>query len=218
MMIDDAPNPDVGDPTARVQALLDIAERRDPLRRDVRDVAGPEEGLAAEEDVVVVFVPAHACAGAEGRGDAGFGPQRSERELEGARQVDGAVGIGEAVGLLGGEGESAVVGDGHVAAHGLAVQPFADRTDVGAGAVGELVGGERAVSEGAVEAEPVPDDDAACRGRRAEVGDEPFEEGVQGVGVDAHRGRLTPGPCRRRPSGRAACGPSSPCRRRSGGR
>ena len=51
-------------------------QRRDPGRDQVGDVAGPEELLAPDEDVLVVLVPAQPGAGAERLGDPRLGPQR----------------------------------------------------------------------------------------------------------------------------------------------
>ena len=69
-----------------------------------RVVVGPEEPLAALEDVVVVLVPAEALAAAEALLDLRDRVERSERQLERAGEVGDAVRIGQRERLLGGSG------------------------------------------------------------------------------------------------------------------
>jgi hypothetical protein len=73
---------EVGHARTGLELGLDALERRDPLRDDVGDVARPEEPLGALEEVVVVFVPAEALAGAEALGDVGLILDERARELE----------------------------------------------------------------------------------------------------------------------------------------
>jgi prophage antirepressor-like protein len=63
------PAADVGDRAAVLELRDDAVKRRQPGRHQVRVVAGPEEPLAALEDVVRVLVPADAAAGARRLGD-----------------------------------------------------------------------------------------------------------------------------------------------------
>ncbi len=65
------PAADVGHPGPGPQLLLDPVERRNPLRREVRPVARPEEPLRALEQAGVVLAPRHAAAAPEGVGDLG---------------------------------------------------------------------------------------------------------------------------------------------------
>ena len=121
------PAADVGDQRAGPQLLLDPVERGDPGRHQVRRVPGPEEPLAAVEDVRVLLVPAHAGAGAERLLDPRLGPQRAERELERAGQEDRPVRVGQREGLL--VGQRVAVGARvvlDVAAGGLPAQPLGD--------------------------------------------------------------------------------------------
>ena len=156
---------------------------------EVRGVAGAEQQLAAEEHVVVVLVPAHPGTGAERLGDPRLGAQRAEGEHEGARQVEGALGVGEGERLLGGEVERAgrrVVLD--VAACGLPA-PATPRRNGGRCRCGRRARrGWPALRERRVEPEAVPDDDTARGGRRPEVADHAPEQGVEPVGVHLRRG------------------------------
>ena len=177
---------DVGDPPARGQPLLDAVERRDPRLDDVGAVAGLEEALAAGEHVVVVLAPAEAGAGDEGLGDVLAGIRGSERELEAARHEGGAAGVGEHQRLL--DRHRVAVAGGVVvdpAAGGLGAEPFADVALRGAGALGELGGGQRAAGgELAIEAEAVADHDQRGVDRGAELDDGLAEKRVQALLVD----------------------------------
>ena len=128
------PAADVGDGGAGPQLVFHAVERRDPGRDQVGDVAGPEELLAAGEDVLVLLVPAQAGAGAERLGDPRLGPQRAEGQHERAGRVDAAVRVGQHERLLLGH-RVGVVGRVvlDVAARGLAAQPFGDVTRAGLG-------------------------------------------------------------------------------------
>src|SRR2546423_8848675 len=64
--------------------------------------------------------------------------------------------------------------------------------------------GGRSLGQGAVEAQPVPDDDVPRRGGGAQVADEPAEQLAELVLIDGHDGPLSLG--RRQP----LRGPSSP--------
>ncbi len=87
----------------------------------VGEVAGPEELLAADEDLVVVLVPAHTGAGAERLLDPVDRLQRAERQHEGAGRVDRAVGVRQHEGLLLGHRPDVALGVvGDVATGGLA--------------------------------------------------------------------------------------------------
>ena len=55
-----SPQPTSATLRARRQLRLDPVERRDPVGDQLGDVAGPVERVAADEDVLVVLVPAHA--------------------------------------------------------------------------------------------------------------------------------------------------------------
>src|SRR6266699_6970911 len=72
------PAADVGHLGAGPQLVLDVVQRRDPGRDEVGDVTGPEELLAAGEDVRVLLMPAQAGAGPERLGDPRLGPPRTE--------------------------------------------------------------------------------------------------------------------------------------------
>ena len=171
------PAPDVGDPGSGLQLLHDPVERREPLGHEVGAVAGAEERLAAEEHVLVLLVPPEALPGPEPLGDPRLGAQRPERQHERAGQVERPVRVGERERLLLGErerpGRGVVLGP---AARRLLGEPLGDVADVGAGAGGEGRRVGRALGEGPVEPEAVPDDDAAGRHGRAEVADRPSHE------------------------------------------
>jgi hypothetical protein len=64
---------DVGDRRSGGELRLDAVEGGNPVRDQLGYVAGAVEGVDADEDVLVVFVPADAGAGAEGFGQARFG-------------------------------------------------------------------------------------------------------------------------------------------------
>ena len=124
---------EVGHPRTALQLGLHAVECRDPLGEQVHEVAGPEEPLAAGEDVLVVLVPAVAGAGPEGVLDLGERLQRAQRQLERARQEDRAGGVGQREGLLRCHRvrpAAGVVLD--VAAGGLPAQPLVDVARVGA--------------------------------------------------------------------------------------
>ncbi len=181
------PAAEVGDLGPGRQLVRDPVERRDPGRHQVGDVARAEELLAADEDVLVVLVPAQPGAGAEPLGDLRLGLQRAQRQHERARRVDRAVRVGQHEGLLLGHRKGVavrVVLD--VAAGRLAAQPLGDVARVGLGAGGELVGGCRGRCQRAVQAEPVPDHDVARRRGRAEVGHELAEDLAELGVVDCH--------------------------------
>jgi hypothetical protein len=59
--------------------------------------------------------------------------------------------------------------------------------------LGELIRSGRGVGEGAVQAQPVPDDDVPGGDRGAEVGDERAKEPSELVLVDGHDGLLSVG-------------------------
>ena len=174
--------------------LLDPVERGDPAGREVGEVAGAEEQLAPGEQVVVVLVPADARPGPEGVGDPRLTAQRGQREQERPRQVDRAGGVGEREGLLLAHRERAGLRlVAHVAAGGLAAQPLGEVAGVAAGALGQLLGGGRALSQRRVEAESVPDHHPAGRQGGAQVSYHAAHELHQLVGVDGHAGAPSPG-------------------------
>ncbi len=90
----------VGHARAGFELLLNAVKRGNPRAHEIGGVAGTEELLAAVKDAVVVLVPAHAGAGAEGFGNARNRSQRSQREFERARQIGGTVFVGQSEGLL----------------------------------------------------------------------------------------------------------------------
>ena len=115
---------DVGHPRARPQLLDDAVERGQPRVHQVREIAGAEEPLGPLEQVVVVLVPAHALAGPEALGDVGLVLDERRKQLEGARDEDRAVVMGERERLLRREPEGAgLVLD--VPAGGLLAEPLA---------------------------------------------------------------------------------------------
>ena len=169
------------------QLVLDAVERRDPGRDEVGDVAGPEELLAADEDVVVLLVPADAGAGAERLGDPRLGLQRAERQHERAGHVDGAVRVGQREGLL--LGQRVGLGRRRRTRRSRWRPGRAATRRRSAGwsrSRGQLLGGRRRLGQRLVQAEVVADDDAARRHRRAEVADELAQELHQLVAVDSH--------------------------------
>ena len=179
--------PDVGHPTALLELGLGAVEGRDPLRHQMGEVAGPEELLAAAEDLLVVLVPADTGPGAVGLLHAWHGGERAEGQLERAGQEQWSVGVGESERLLLGHRVAVVVGVVlDVAAGGLAPEPLGHVAGVGAGPLGELARGGRPGRERAVETETVAEDDIAGRDRRAEVPGELADELHQLVGVDSH--------------------------------
>ena len=167
--------------------VLDALERRDPARHQVGDVAGPEELLAADEDVLVVLVPAEAGTGAEGLGDLRLGLQRTQGEHESARQVRRSVGVRQQEGLLLGQRVDVLaVGARDVAAGRLAAQPLRDVPRVGAGPGRELGGRRRTLGQRLEEAEPVARHHASGRDGGAEVAGELSDEFVDLVHVECH--------------------------------
>ena len=184
---------DVGDATTRLELGDHPVESREPGRHELAGIRRAEEPLGADEQVVVVLVPAGALAGPEparqrvlvlvhGRGDRH--PAHEERR---ARLV------GETGGLGGVEEEGAVprvVGD--VGAGGLGRQPLADVAGVAAGVGGELFGCRRAgVGERSVEAELVAQYDGGGVQDGAQVGEESPGELLDRCGVGRGDGRRT---------------------------
>jgi hypothetical protein len=55
-----------GDLSAAAELVLHVVQCGDPRWHQVGGVAGPEELLASKEDVLVMFMPAYAGAGADG--------------------------------------------------------------------------------------------------------------------------------------------------------
>src|SRR2546423_5177018 len=104
---------DVRDAPSRVQGGLDAIQRWDPCAGEVVEVAGPEESLAAAEDVLVMGPPGKPGAGPESLGDRVGGIHRSEGDFEGANHACRARLVGEWRGVLIGQGKSAfaVIGD-----------------------------------------------------------------------------------------------------------
>ena len=183
------PAADIGYPgSSSPELVLHAVKRRDPGQGQVGDVAGAEELLAADEDVLVVLVPAHPAAGAERLGNPRLGLQHAEREHERPGNVHAAVRVRERERLLLGHrvrvGRRVVV---HVSMLGrLAAQPFGDVPGIRAGPLSQFGGGGRVTSQRPVQAEVVSGDHAACREGSAQVGDEPAEELLQLVHVDSH--------------------------------
>ena len=67
---------DVGDLAAGRELVLDALERRDPLVHEVRPVPRAEELLGADEQLVVVLVPAEAVTRPEALRELLRGPCR----------------------------------------------------------------------------------------------------------------------------------------------
>jgi hypothetical protein len=89
--------------------------------------------------VVVVLVPADACAAAGGFGDSGRVDHAAERHLEEPRQVRRALAVGERDRLLGRKRGGPRAGFVlHVSAGGLRVQPLAHVALTDAGLLREL--------------------------------------------------------------------------------
>ena len=175
------PAADVGDLGTALQLLLDAVERRDPLGDEVRLVARAEEALGAAEQAMVVLVPAHAAAAAEGLEDLVLiGVQRSDRVVY-AEDVERALFVGERERVLVGQRVAVAVGVvGDVATSGLVAQPLAHGSLGDAGALGELFGGERAGSgHRPVQAELLPDDHQRCADDGAHIGDRLAHEGFE---------------------------------------
>ena len=122
-------------------------------------VAGAEESLRAVEEAFVVFVIAHAAAGAERLGHLRLAEVARGEDFEAAAQEHGAVLVGQHQGVLVGQlvaQGGRVVGD--VATCGLVVEPFPHVAFGGAGALGEFGRGERSgACHGLVEAQFVAD-------------------------------------------------------------
>ena len=136
---------DVGDERPRLQLADDTVQRGQPSRDQAGVVARAEEPLAAVENVGHVLVPAQPGSGAGRLDDPRGVEHRAQRDLEEAGQVGRAVRVGERDRLLGRQRVPAagrVVLD--VAARGLGVQPLADVTLGGAGAVGQFGRRQRA--------------------------------------------------------------------------
>jgi hypothetical protein len=164
------------------------------------------------EQVVVVLVPAEAVAGPEHPLDVRRVLDDGGRQLERAREVGGALLLGERQGLLGREAEAlgrGVVGD--VSAGGHRRQPLADVPLGRVRAVGELGGGDRlAVRHRPEQAEALAERDQREADRGAEVGDEATHQGVERALIDHRLGSAGGGHARTVPRGRdGAVNPAS---------
>jgi len=134
---------DVGNFAAALELAGDAVEGGDPGGGEVGEVARAEEALGSVEEIMVMLVPAHAGAGAEGVFDAVGVVEAGGDDLEGTGDEGGALLHGEGECLFGGKGVGGgggVVGD--VAAGGVGVEPFADVALAGARAAGELGGAD----------------------------------------------------------------------------
>ena len=131
------PAADVGHLRAAAQPVVQPGQRRDPLGRQVGQVAGPEEPLGALEQVLVVLVPAHAGAGPERLGQAVGGTHAGRLELEAADDVGRAVLVGEARHLLRRQPEAVLAAGLDVARGRHREQPLGDVPRRGAGALGQ---------------------------------------------------------------------------------
>ena len=120
------PAADVGHLGARFELLLHPLQRRYPLGHQMGAVARTEEPLGAAEQAVVVLVPAHALAAAEGLEDLLFiGVQRRDRVVD-AEDVERTVFVGQGQSVLIGERVALGLGVvGHIAARRLVCEPLA---------------------------------------------------------------------------------------------
>ena len=92
--------PDVGHERPALQLADHLIERGQPLRAQVGVVAGPEELLAAVEDIGPVLVPAEPGPAARRFCDPRRVDHRTERELEEPGKVAGAACVCEGHRLL----------------------------------------------------------------------------------------------------------------------
>src|SRR3546814_6068722 len=104
------PAADVSGLATGLQPLDHAVERRQPLMQQVCVVAGAEVTFGAVEQAGVVFAPFHALAAAEVLRRALHRMEGGLDDAVGARDVDRAVRIGHAQGLLGREGVTVGVG------------------------------------------------------------------------------------------------------------
>ena len=118
---------DVGDLGAAFELLLHSIQGRNPLADQVGAVAGPEEPLGPAEQPVIVLVPAHALAAAEGLEDLIFvDVQRRDRVID-AEDVERAVFVGQRERVLVGQRVAVALGVvGDVAARRLVSKPLAN--------------------------------------------------------------------------------------------
>src|SRR5580704_60434 len=116
----------IGDTRAGLELSLYTLQRGNPRTCEVRGIAGPEEFLAAMKHIIVVFMPAHPCAGAEGLDNPGNSAKRAESQLEGAGNIGGTVFVRQCKRLFFAQTELAsLFVIRHVAAGSLGAQPFA---------------------------------------------------------------------------------------------
>ena len=179
---------DVRDRPAGLQPLDDAVERRQPLRHQVRAVADGEHALDAVEEPVVVLVPAEALARDEALRDALARQDRRVGALEGADHLERAGGIGEHEGVLGRQ-DVAALAVLQEAAGRLGGEPLAHVALLGAGAGGQLLGGDRLpVGHGAVEAELLADQSERRVDRGADLRGDVPDEGLELGLVDVRDG------------------------------
>ena len=177
---------DVGDGRPRGELVDQAVDGGQPLGDEVGVVPGPEEPLAAVVHVGVVVVPAHPVT-VGGRGEDAVGvTDGAERDLEEAGQERRAALVGEGDDVLRRQGVGAVGGlVGDERAGRLGVEPLAGVGLGGAGRRGERGRRHRAaVGERLVVAEPVAHDDEGAVERGAHLVDGAEDERHQGVGVD----------------------------------
>ena len=172
---------DVGHLGTAFELLLHTLERRDPLRHEVRAVAGPEEPLGAAEQPVVVLVPAHSLTTAERLEDAILvGIQRRDRVIH-AEDVERAVFVGERKRLLVGQRVTVAVGVvAHVAAGRLVPEPLADVALSRTGALCDFLRSQRpGMRHRFVQAEFLADHHERSADDRSHVGDRLPHKGLE---------------------------------------
>ena len=149
---------DVGHLGAALELGHHAVERRQPLRHEMRLVAGAEEPLDAAEQAVAVIAPADALAGLEGLGELRLVGEDGGERVEAAGHVDG---LSSSANTAACSGDSVNCPSRRVVGHEpggrLRGQPLAHVALVRAGLLGQLGRGQRRAGERAKEPELVAD-------------------------------------------------------------
>jgi hypothetical protein len=168
------------------ELLGHAVQSRQPILHQEGRVAAAEEALDAAEQALVVLVPCHALAAAEGVGDLRLVQIGGCDHVERTGDVDRARFVGERHRLFGRHREPPavrIVVD--VAGSRLGGQPFAHITLCGLRALGELRGRRRTVhGQRLIESELVADQHEGAADRGGHVAHHLAHEGLQLVGVD----------------------------------
>jgi hypothetical protein len=150
--------------------------------------SGPEKSLGADEQLVMMLVPAHAFAGLEALGQLLFGSRRCQRALKRTRKKRGAVFVGHRECLLFAQMKflgGRIICD--IASGRLRRKPFAHVAFRGARALREFRRSLRtAGGEFFVQAQFVADANQCRVKRRTKIDESLAQEFIQFVGINCH--------------------------------